>query len=326
VSDTGFQYSGLSGTIHAESTAFERIALAAARLTLQAIAADNGYTMEVLIDSQPQLDRLAEALADESREPDPAYLGLLIAAQFYPGLDVERYLQRVDALAERVRVRLGRGRSPLRVIQAINGVLFGEEGFAGNLEDYYDPRNSFLNEVLDRKTGIPISLSAVYLAVAHRLGHPVSGVGLPMHFIVKVPSGKGDIYVDPFHGGSILSVQDCQERIERAYGAPVEFNDSYLNAVPTRMMLYRMLNNLKYIYLKRQDFSRAGRAVELMLLVVPDQPEELRDRGLLHFQERNWAKAADYLARYLRKNPAATDVESAAKRLTQAHENLARRN
>jgi regulator of sirC expression with transglutaminase-like and TPR domain len=287
------------------------------------IMVDNMHT---LTDAQPILGRLAEALADQSQNPDPAYLGLLMASPFYPNLDIDGYLRRVDELAARVKTRLGRGRAPLRVIEAINGVLFGEEGFAGNVADYYDPRNSFLNEVLDRRTGIPISLSAVYLAVARRLSQPVVGVGLPMHFIVKYQSPKGDLYVDPFYQGAVLTIEDCRERVERAYGAPVQFQDSYLNTAPTRMMLYRMLNNLKYIYLKRKDFQRAGMAVEQMLIVTPGQPEGLRDRGLLYFQEQTWGKAAHFLARYLRGNPDTEDAESVGERLRQAHERLARRN
>lgn len=283
--------------------------------------------MVTLSDDRAALQRLADALAaDAGSDTDPALLGLLMAARFYPGLDVDGCLAQIDGMAARAAALLGPGRSPARVIAAINTTLFEEEGFSGNVDDYYDPRNSFLNEVLSRRTGIPISLSVVYLAIARRLGKPVVGVGMPLHFIVKYAGRAGEVYVDPFRGGRILTREDCHRQVEQAYGAPVEFHDSYLEAVPSRLILYRMLNNLKFIFLRRQEFDRAGQVVEQMLLVDPDRPEEVRDRGLLYYQTEDWALAARYLTTYLRDNPSASDAESVGKRLQEAHEKRARMN
>jgi regulator of sirC expression with transglutaminase-like and TPR domain len=274
----------------------------------------------------PGLQRLQEALSAEDGDLDPAQLALLVASRYYPDLDMQGCLDRLDDMAARARTRLGRARAPARVIAAINGILFEEEGFVGNVEDYYDPRNSFLNEVLERKTGIPISLSVVYLAVAHRLRQPVVGVGLPLHFIVKYVGAKGDIYIDPFQCGRVLTKAECQAQVERAYGAPVHFQDSYLDAVPTRLLLYRMLNNLKYVFLRRQDFQHAGQIVDQMLIVQPDQADDVRDRGLIYFQEQDWMQAIHYLTRYLQENPEASDADSIGQRLQEAHESRARLN
>lgn len=282
--------------------------------------------MTASTNSQQPLQRLADALRAEEDDLDPGHLALLLAACHYPGLDIRPYLMRLDDLAARARARLGRGRAPKRVIAAINETLFQEEGFTGNTEDYYDPRNSFLNDVLDRKTGIPITLSVVYLSVAHRLDQPIFGVGLPLHFIVKYVSSKGDILIDPFHRGEILTRDACRERIERAYGGPITFRESYLDVVPLRMILYRMLNNLKFIYLRRGDLPRVGQVLDEMLVVRPESLGDIRDRGLLLLEERRWTAAIRYLSRYLKENPGAADADLVRERVQAAQVERARRN
>lgn len=282
--------------------------------------------MTASTDSQQPLQRLADALCAEDGDLDPGHLALLLAACHCPGLDIQPYLARLDDLAARARARLGRGRAPERVIAAINETLFEEEGFIGNTEDYYDPRNSFLNDVLDRKTGIPITLSVVYLSVAHRLDQPIFGVGLPLHFIVKYVSPKGDILIDPFHRGDLLTLDACRERIERAYGGPVTFRESYLDVVPVRMILYRMLNNLKFIYLRQGDLLRVGQVLDEMLVVRPDSLGDIRDRGLVLLEERQWTAAIRYLSRYLEENPGAPDANLVRERVRVAQEQRARRN
>lgn len=268
---------------------------------------------------QPRRPTLAEALAQGGQDDDPALLALLMAAEFYPSLDVQAELRRVDALAARAGERLGTGRSPARVVSALNAVLFDEEGFAGNTEDYYDPNNSFLNEVLDRRTGIPISLSTLYLAVARRIRQPFAGVGLPLHFVVRYTGPRAEIYVDPFHRGEVLSREDCAARVESALGPlPPDARDSFLATVTPRAMLFRMLANLKLVYLKRHAFALAAKAVDLMLQVRPGDPDELRDRGLLHFQMEEWARAARLLQQYLEENPDASDADAVRERLRQA--------
>lgn len=277
-------------------------------------------------DTPNPLQRLAEALTAPDETLDPAHLGLLMAAQYNSRLDIQPFLEQLDGFAARVKERMGRARSAGRMIEAMNTVLFTEEGFSGNVEDYYDPRNSFLNEVLTRKTGIPISLSVIYLAVAHRLKLPFAGVGLPLHFIVKWVGAKDEIYLDPFQQGRVLTIEECAGVVEKAYGAPVQFQFSYLEAVPTRLILYRMINNLKYIFLRHEDFFHAGLAIDQMMIVQPDQPDEVRDRGLLYFQERKWSTAIEFLTRYLREHEQAKDVEEVRARLLEAYERRASRN
>lgn len=276
--------------------------------------------------SQTCLQRLRETLDGSEENIDLPLAALHVASRFYPGLAVGYYIAYIDQMADRAKKLLGRARTPARVLAAINQVLYVEEGFQGNVENYYDPRNSFLNEVLDRKAGIPITLSVLYLAIAQRLGQPIVGVGLPLHFIVKYMGSSSDIYIDPFDGGRVLTREDCRNRVEKAYGAPVTFQESYLNPVPPRLVLYRMLNNLKYIYIRQQDFARAGQVVEQMLVVHPEQSEEVRDLGLLHFQERDWGQAIQYLTRYLEGTPPPSDTDSVRQRLEEAFNHRARRN
>ncbi len=158
--------------------------------------------------------QFADLMARPDEEVDLAQAALLIACEEYPDLDVARYLRWVDALAHEVAARLDGDPGPLEAVRALNGLLFDEEGFRGNLDDYYDPRNSFLNDVLDRRTGIPITLSTLYIEVGRRAGLAVDGIGLPGHFVVRV----GGTLVDPFHGGALLTEEDCQKRLDRIYG------------------------------------------------------------------------------------------------------------
>src|SRR5438445_11102873 len=151
---------------------------------------------------------------------DLAEASLLIAGEEYPGLDPAPYLGRLDELGAHLRRRAGDAGADA-LVPELNRLLFEEEGFRGNTVDYYDPRNSFLNDVLDRRTGIPISLSTVYMAVGRRAGVPVQGVGLPGHFVVRVTTAGGEALVDPFHDGAVLTLEDCQERLDRIYGGKV---------------------------------------------------------------------------------------------------------
>ncbi len=205
---------------------------------------------------------------------------LWIAAEEYSGLDVAAYLARLDRLAEAAAARLEGARSDLERVGRLNRFLFLDEGFSGNHSDYYDPRNSYLNVVLDRRTGIPITLAVVYIAVGRRLGLKVDGIGFPGHFLIKC-GGESEIIIDAFTG-SMLSLEDCQERLESAAGQPVELRpELHLRTAGAREILTRMLGNLKQIFLQRQDWNRALDCCERTLILVPDAPHELRDRGLV---------------------------------------------
>src|SRR5688572_21856036 len=268
---------------------------------------------------------LAEAVSEASPEIELDRTALLIAQQHCPDAEVDAYLSRLDEYARRARPLIAKARTPESQIAGINSVLFDEEGFIGNEEEYYDPRNSLLNHVLDRRTGIPITLSILYVSVARRLGVPIVGIGFPMHFLVKYQAGSGDLLIDPFNQGKILTRSDTDELLLKVYGAPVPLQDMFVQPLPPRLILYRMLNNLKLVYLQNEDYPRAGTAVEQML-VVHTQVDDVRDRGLIYLHERRWTDAAEYLSRYLTEMPDATDAEFIRAHLTEAHERQAQRN
>jgi len=240
-------------------------------------------------------------------EIDLAGAALLIAREEYPDLEIERYVARLDTLAGELGRRVSESGIE-RVAAGLSQLLFAEQGFRGNSNDYYDPKNSFLNEVLDRRTGIPISLSAVYIEVARRAGFPAFGVGLPGHFLVRLEDPEAGLLVDPFHGGAIVSEADCQERLDRIYEGRVRLEPSMLEPCGRRAMLARMLRNLKAIYLKNGEHERALRVVELLLLTDRQADEELRDRGLLYAALECYAYAARDLAAYLERRPAVTEA------------------
>ena len=240
---------------------------------------------------------------------DLAQVALLIAKEEYPDLDVAVYLARLDAMGEEVQRLADGSLDPHRLIAALNEYLFQQLGFRGNPENYYDPKNSFLNEVLDRRTGIPITLSAVYLEVARRIGFPLRGVNMPGHFLVKYEGRDEEIVVDPFGGGGILSDPDYQRMLDRIYGGKLCFERGMLAALGTRQILARMLTNLKAIYFNNQEYAKALSIVERLVILQPQTASEIRDRGLLSCQLKRYADASADLDRYLRLVPEAEDSE-----------------
>ena len=276
------------------------------------------------------------AFADLVRKADAdidlARAALLIAQEEYPALDIEGYLAHLDDLADLVRARLGliaaapAARRPLapvaaprEIITALNTVLFAERGFRGNRDHYYDPRNSFLNEVLDRRTGIPITISLVYMEVAARLGLRLLGVGIPGHFIVQYPgvgNGPGrygrpqadELFVDPFNDGALLTRADCAAHFRRLYGPDFTFSGEFLTPMTRHQILARVLNNLKAIYLERRDYNRAVVVVDRLLLVHPDAVWELKERGMLYYRLGAFLPALSDLRGFLRQDPDAEEV------------------
>lgn len=253
------------------------------------------------------LPRFARLVGRRESAVDLAEAALLIAQDAYPDLDVDVYLERLDELAEPLRPQW-RAYAPLEEqVAALNGHLFGEIGFRGNRDAYYDPRNSYLNEVLDRKLGLPITLSLVYIEVARRLGLSVSGIGLPGHFIVAAERDGTSILLDPFNGGETLTVEDCERLVEDSYGSSVAFTESQLAPIRKRQILTRMLNNLKKTYLMRDDAEAAWPVVEKMVLLNPDSAMDRRDRGLVAYRLNNFAQARQDLQYYLEHRPDAMD-------------------
>ena len=247
-----------------------------------------------------------------------AEAALLMACEEYPQLVISPYLDQLDGIAAQVKVTMRPDDSPVQTAGRINDVLFGALGFRGNTEDYYDPRNSFFNDVLERRIGIPITLCAVYLEIARRLPFQLSGVGMPGHFLVKYSDRTREFFLDPFNRGEILTHADCEARLTQLYGDSLQFTDNLLDAVTHRQILARMLNNLKAIYLKGQTYDKGLAIVDMMLLVDPDDPEHYRDRGLLRLKLRKFELATRDLEHYLKITPDSSDradVEEHLKKL-----------
>jgi regulator of sirC expression with transglutaminase-like and TPR domain len=285
---------------------------------------------------------------------------LLISRTRYPNLDIEAYAARIDSLARRVEGLVPKADSPSamngvaedtpkidarQTISALNYVLFGELGLRGNRDDYYDPRNSFLNDVLDRGLGIPISLSVVYLEVARRIGFPVAGIGMPGHFLLQYrpttdtdsdgnfpgvkrkntqrvdssqlefdridanqPDLNQEVLIDCFNQGHTLSPEDCQERLNEIYSGEMHLRPEFLHPVNHRQILARMLNNLKTVYLSTRDFRKALIIADLMLVIRPHSAEDVKQRALLRYSLEMHNLAAEDLEEYLRLAPAAEDA------------------
>src|SRR6185312_930116 len=235
---------------------------------------------------------------------------LTIARMEYPELKAEPYIRLLDQLGKRVDALLPATPEPPNYIAALNQVLFEEEGFHGNVDEYYDPRNSFLNDVLDRKLGIPITLALVYMEVGGRVGFPLFGVGLPGHFLLKHYEVDGrEILIDAFNGGDILDTNDCQERLDAIYSGQLTFQPEFLQTVSRRQMLTRVLNNLRGIYISRRNLRRAAQAVDLILALHPRSAEDMKQRGLLRLATGQLRAAADDLENYIRMSPEASDAD-----------------
>lgn len=246
---------------------------------------------------------------------------LFIAKTEYPDLDIAHYLETLDDMANQVRDRLPDGHYPLKIIQALNQYLYKELNFSGNKNDYYNPRNSFLNDVLDRRVGIPITLSLVYLEIAKRIEFPMEGIGMPGHFLIRPQFKDVGIFVDAFHGGEVLFPQDCENLLSQIYQRPVEIKEEFLQPIDKRSFVARMLTNLKGIYLNQSQFEKALETVEWLLMLFPDMPHERRDRGLISYQLGYFQQTQQDLEFYLNLLPQAPDAFTLRKLLQQLSRN-----
>jgi len=257
----------------------------------------------------PQLERFAEIVSREHF--DLAEASLLLAQDAYPGIEVAGYLGRLDDIAGAIRRRLAGDAFAEQKVRALNYYLFNELRYCGNIDDYYDPRNSYLNEVMERRTGIPITLSIVYLEIGRRIGLNLKGVSFPGHFLVKLSVKRGELVLDPFTGGEAQSEADLRQRLAQvlpsgqAERAKLE---QYLEPATPRQIIARVLRNLKNIYLQTGKLEPALAVMHRMLLVVPESAEELRDRGLLYQQLECFRAALSDLQNYLRRRPDAPDA------------------
>ncbi len=252
-------------------------------------------------------DEFAEIVGAFGEDLDLARAALLLARDAYPTLNVMAYLDTLDGLAAPIRSRLEEGADADRTIREVNHHLYEVLGFRGNREEYYDPRNSYLNEVLDRRLGIPISLSVVYIEVGQRAGLRLAGVGLPGHFLVGHPGAEGDLFIDPFNGGRLVDEAACRALVAEVYGDSVPFRREMLAPVSKRQILLRMLNNLKLVHMARQEPEAALRVIDRMLVILPESPIDIRDRGLLEYGLGRYEAARADLRRYLRASPQSPD-------------------
>lgn len=279
-------------------------------------------------------DPFAELLARDEAEIDLARACLLIAADAYPGLDVDGYLGEIERLAARLRGRLAPGGGTEERVLALNEFLFDDLGFSGNAGNYYDPRNSFLNEVLDRRTGIPITLSVLYLELGRRIGLELEGVSFPGHFLVRLRVRGAMLVLDPFSGGEALSETDLRERLQRvipegaAGGVPVDALplDPFLEPANKRQILARLLRNLKGIYREADKPQRLLEVLNRMLVVSPEAHGELRERGLLYQKLECYRAALKDLQEYTALEPEAPDIDDVRAKLVELAARCARLN
>jgi regulator of sirC expression with transglutaminase-like and TPR domain len=221
----------------------------------------------------------------------------------------EAALRELDGLAEQARPRIAALARPSEIVSVLNSFLFGEHGFRGNTWQYNDPANSFLDRVLATRAGLPITLSVIYLEVGWRLDLPVAGVALPGHFLARFGMGRDAIFIDPFNRGRLWSLDQCETQIATFYGSITPQLVEHVMAPPSRRaILARILRNLKNLYAEREELPAALAATERILLIEPDNPLELRDRGLLRAQLGQLHHALEDLDRYARMAPRAADL------------------
>lgn len=273
-------------------------------------------------------DSFAKEIAKSETDLNLARAALLLAGHItQTGDSPTYYLTLLDDMAETVRpVVAPTPTAALAAIAGLNRYLFEELGFHGNTDNYYDPNNSFLNQVLDLRTGIPISLSVIYLEIGWRLGLPLQGVGMPGHFIVNYTLPTATLYVDVFNGGDILSEEECLALSTAPITNLAAFRQNYLRPVSKKAILFRMLLNLKQIYVQQQAWELAHRTLDLMLIVRPDQGDEFRDRGLVALRLQRWREAEFDLRRYLFLTPNAPDLAEVRQHLDMIEERMSRLN
>jgi len=224
----------------------------------------------------------------------------------YPELNVSKYIEKINEMGNSLKIKIGEVKNPTYLISILNEYLFDELGFHGAEEDYYDPVNSFLNVVLDKKTGIPITLSILYSEVAKHIGLDLRIVGFPGHVIVKY---KKEMILDPFYRGRLLTIEDLEKILNRNFGEDVEFVPEYLNSATAEQLLTRLLRNLKNAYTQSYAYDNAMKCTDMILGMRPESPEEIRDKGILEERLLRYDKALPLLNKYLELEPEADDAD-----------------
>ncbi len=273
-------------------------------------------------------ERLRQIVSGPDDDISLAEAALLIAGHGYPQLNVPAYLSRIEELASMLRLRIDEEDSVPERISVLNQFLFGDLGFAANSDDYYDPRNSFLNEVLERRRGIPITLSVIYMELGRKIGLPLQGVSFPGHFLVKCAVPEGAVVLDPYSGGISLGLQDLQQRLREVRGGEVSraIVTELLVSASNKEIIVRLLRNLKAIYLREHNLDKALPIVNWIIATVPEQTPELRDRGMI-YQELECPRAAlvDFET-YLKLSPTCEDADDIRGRIIELRKEVARLN
>jgi regulator of sirC expression with transglutaminase-like and TPR domain len=250
---------------------------------------------------EPGRTQLKNLLAGYDNDMDLDRAALTLATIEFPGLQVENCIATLDTFAMEVSSRV-RGAGGRDFVDGVNRFLFREIGLRGNEKDYYDPHNSCLNQVISRRVGIPITLSVLYMEIGRRLEKPVFGIGLPGHFVVQYNDGLYSIFIDPFHGGELLSADQCYDRAGMAIADP-----RVLAPVDKRQILFRMINNLRGIYFSRRSYAKALQVMDLLIEVSPEIADLRKQRALLNLQTREMRAVRADLESYLRLAPEAAD-------------------
>ena len=293
----------------------------------------------------PGLDQFSELVSRRDEKIELARACLQIAEDAYPGLDVDGYVGEIDRFAKRLRARLAQDAVAEDRVIALNEFLFDDLGFSGNTDDYYDPRNSYLNEVLDRRTGIPITLAVLYMEIGRRIALPFEGVSFPGHFLVRLPLRGGTLVLDPFSGGVPQSESELRERLKRVIPRGLADGkaggvrdaardvsvaelplDQFLEPASNRQILARVLRNLKSVYREQDKPERLLEVLNRMVIVAPDSAAELRDRGFVYQRLECWRPAFKDLAEYLERAPDAGDVDEVRAKMVDLSMRCARLN
>lgn len=269
---------------------------------------------------------LSDMVSGEEEDISVAKAALFIAGDEYPDLDTQEYLSALDEMAREARGRLTRIDDTGETLRRLSGYLFLHLGFQGNAREYYDPQNSYLNRVMDRKLGIPITLSIVYMEVARRLGLVLEGIALPGHFVLRHGPPEWELYVDPFNGGELLSRADCERLVQATFRGQAEFSDDFLLPCTKRAILVRVLSNLRNAYGHMEDYRKALAATECITIVQPGVARTFRDKAALHVQLGEQRLAAESLQTYLETYPAAEDAEHVRNQIRSLWQEIARRN
>jgi regulator of sirC expression with transglutaminase-like and TPR domain len=260
----------------------------------------------------PHAERFRQVVSGPDEAINLAEAALLIATEEYRDLDIAAYLARLDQLAATLKRRLRPDIGPADTIIALNRFLFEEQGFSGDAVDYYDPRHSFLNEVLDRKRGIPITLAVVYIEIGRRVGLPVQGISFPAHFLVKCQLREGTVVLDPYAKGISLSFDDLKQRIKSLRNGvepPRSVVAGALATASNKDIVVRMLRNLKGIYSHHKEWLKALAAADRIIIALPDSAEEYRDRGMFYANLECFRAALFDLQAYLKMLPVAQDAD-----------------